>query len=160
MTRRAFAAAIVLLLLATSGVAQGQTQSGTARKPRATATTNPAPPTADTEEVKDLLRQLADAQKWAGEQVWHVKESVDAMPGKFADIEEGHADLHADVNKLREEVKGLYVELSSLRQQLEAVRGDVGGVDSNVSAFRTFSGFFIAAMILLLAVIAVMTIRR
>ncbi len=158
MTRRAFAAAIVLLLLV-SGVAQGQTQSGTARKPRSASTTTPAP-AADTEEVKDLLRQLADAQKWAGEQVWHVKESVDALPGKFADIEEGHADLHEDVNKLREEVKGLYVELSSLRQQLEAVRGDVGGVDSNVSAFRTFSGFFIAAMILLLAVIAVMTIRR
>lgn len=160
MTRRAFAAAIVLLSLV-GGVAQGQTQGGAARKPRTTSTTLPAPPpAADTEELKDLLRQLADAQKWAGEQVWHLKESVDALPGKFADIEEGHADLHEDVNKLREEVKGLYVELSSLRQQLEAVRGDVGGVDSNVSAFRTFSGFFIAAMILLLAVIAVMTIRR
>lgn len=159
MTRRAGAVAVVLLLLL-GGVAQGQSEGGSARKPRTAAPAHPAPPATNTEALDDLLRQLADAQKWAGEQVWHVKEAVDALPGKFAEIQDGHADLHDDVDKLREEVKGLYVELSSLRQQLEAIRGDVGGVDSNVSAFRTFSGFFIAAMILLLAVIAVMTIRR
>jgi hypothetical protein len=154
--------AIVLLLLVSGGVAQGQSEIG-GRKAKPATPAHPAPapaPSCNTAELQDLLHQLADAQKWAGEQVWHVKEAVDGLPGKFAEIQDGHADLHDDVDKLREEVKGLYVELSSLRQQLEAIRGDVGGVDSNVSAFRTFSGFFIAAMILLLAVIAVMTIRR
>ena len=36
----------------------------------------------------------------------------------------------------------------------------LAGVNSNVSGFRTYSGFFIAVMILLLAVIFVLTIRR
>ncbi len=159
MSRRVFALAFALLLFWGGGVASAQTEAGAARKPKPAAA-KPAPPAPDLSELETLLRQLADAQKWAGEQIWHVKESVDALPEKFSEIQDGHTDLHDDVGKLREEVKGLYVELSSLRQQLEAVRGDVGGVDSNVSAFRTFSGFFIAAMILLLAVIAVMTIRR
>ena len=57
-------------------------------------------------------------------------------------------------------MKGLYVELSGVKQQIDGLKEDVGGVNSNVSAFRTFSGFFIALMILLLAVIFVLTIRR
>ena len=57
-------------------------------------------------------------------------------------------------------IKGLYVESSSVKQQIDALKDDVAGVNSNVSAFRTFSGFFIATMILLLAVIFVLTIRR
>jgi hypothetical protein len=108
----------------------------------------------------DLLRQLADAQKWAGEQIWHVKEGVDAVPGLINELKDQNAARAEEVQKLRDEVKGLYVETSSLRQQLDEVKGDIGGVNANVSAFRTFSGFFIAVMILLLAVIFVMSIRR
>jgi len=108
----------------------------------------------------DLLRQLADAQKWAGEQIWHVKEGVDAIPGLINELKDQNAAREEEVQKLRDEVKGLYVETSSLRQQLDELKGDIGGVNANVSAFRTFSGFFIAVMILLLAVIFVMSIRR
>ena len=108
----------------------------------------------------DLLRQLADAQKWAGEQIWHVKEGVDAVPGLINELKDQNAAREEEVQKLRDEVKGLYVETSSLRQQLDELKGDIGGVNANVSAFRTFSGFFIAVMILLLAVIFVMSIRR
>jgi hypothetical protein len=61
---------------------------------------------------------------------------------------------------MRDEVKGLYVENSSLKQQIDGLKEQIDAVNSNVSGFRTFSGFFIAVMILLLAVIFVMTIRR
>jgi polyhydroxyalkanoate synthesis regulator phasin len=108
----------------------------------------------------DLLRQLADAQKWAGEQIWHVKEGMDAVPGLVNELKDQNTARAEEVQKLRDEVKGLYVETSSLRQQLDELKGDIGGVNANVSAFRTFSGFFIAVMILLLAVIFVMSIRR
>ena len=108
----------------------------------------------------DLLRQLAEAQKWAGEQLWHVKEGIDAVPELVSELKDQNRARDEEVQKLREEVKGLYVETSSLRQQLDELKGDIGGVNANVSAFRTFSGFFIAVMILLLAVIFVMSIRR
>ena len=122
----------------------------------------PAPNTAAATRAAtdDLLRQLADAQKWAGEQIWHVKEGVDAIPGLINELKDQNAAREEEVQKLRDEVKGLYVETSSLRQQLDELKGDIGGVNANVSAFRTFSGFFIAVMILLLAVIFVMSIRR
>jgi len=61
---------------------------------------------------------------------------------------------------MREEVKGLYWESSTVKQQIDTLKDDISAVNSNVSNFRTFSGFFIALMILLLAVIFVMTIRR
>jgi predicted nuclease with TOPRIM domain len=89
-----------------------------------------------------------------------VKEGVDAVPGLINELKDQNTARQEEVQKLRDEVKGLYVETSSLRQQLDELRGDIGGVNANVSAFRTFSGFFIAVMILLLAVIFVMSIRR
>src|SRR5215475_5887100 len=112
------------------------------------------------DEQRALLNQMAEAQKWAGEQLWHVKEGIDAVPGMISELKDANAARDADVQKLRDEVKGLYVETSSLRQELEELKNDIGGVNANVSGFRTFSGFFIAVMILLLAVIFVMTIRR
>jgi chromosome segregation ATPase len=141
-------AALVFLL---PGVTQAQ------QKPPPNAAATAAAARAATD---DLLRQLADAQKWAGEQIWHVKEGVDAVPGLINELKDQNAARAEEVQKLRDEVKGLYVETSSLRQQLDEVKGDIGGVNANVSAFRTFSGFFIAVMILLLAVIFVMSIRR
>ncbi len=112
------------------------------------------------DEQRSLLNQLAEAQKWAGEQLWHVKEEIDTLPGLIDQMKDANNARQEDVQKLRDEVKGLYVETSSLRQQLEELKSDIGGVNANVSGFRTFSGFFIAVMILLLAVIFLMTIRR
>ena len=141
-------AALVCLL---AGVAHAQQKGASA------AATSAASARAATD---DLLRQLAEAQKWAGEQLWHVKEGIDAVPGLVSELKDQNNARDEEVQKLREEVKGLYVETSSLRQQLDELKGDIGGVNANVSAFRTFSGFFIAVMILLLAVIFVMSIRR
>jgi hypothetical protein len=116
------------------------------------------PTTSD--EQRTLLNQMAEAQKWAGEQLWHVKEAIDGVPGMINELKDANNARADEVQKLRDEVKGLYVETSSLRQQLEELKNDIGGVNANVSGFRTFSGFFIAVMILLLAVIFLMTIRR
>src|SRR5262245_41298052 len=109
---------------------------------------------------RTLLNQIAEAQKWAGEQLWHVQESIDSGPGTSNELKHAINARADEVQKLRDEVKGLYVETSSLRQQLEELKNDIGGVNANVCGFRTFSGFFIAVMILLLAVIFLMTIRR
>ena|SRR6516164_8171754 len=118
------------------------------------------PVTRAADEQRALLNQMAEAQKWAGEQLWHVKEGVDAVPGQINELKDALAARDEEIQKMRDEVKGLYVETSSLRQQLEELKNDIGGVNANVSGFRTFSGFFIAVMILLLAVIFIMTIRR
>ena len=112
------------------------------------------------DDQKALLSQMAEAQKWAGEQLWHVKESLDTVPSLINELKDASNARQEEVQKLRDEVKGLYVETSSLRQQLDELKTDIGGVNANVSGFRTFSGFFIAVMILLLAVIFIMTIRR
>ena len=133
-------------LLVLSGAASAQQQPAARKSPL--------------DEQKTLLNQMAEAQKWAGEQLWHVKEAIDSVPGMINELKDANNARADEVQKLREEVKGLYVETSSLRQQLEELRNDISGVNANVSGFRTFSGFFIAVMILLLAVIFLMTIRR
>ncbi len=112
------------------------------------------------EEQRALLNQLAEAQKWVGEQIWSVKQGLDTVPGQLSELKDATAAGESDRQKLREEVKGLYVETSDLRQKLDELKGEIAGVNANVSAFRTFSGFFIAVMILLLAVIFIMSIRR
>jgi chromosome segregation ATPase len=133
-------------LLVLSGAASAQLQPAARKSPL--------------DEQKTLLNQMAEAQKWAGEQLWHVKEAIDSVPGMINELKDANGAREDQVQKLRDEVKGLYVETSSLRQQLEELKNDIGGVNANVSGFRTFSGFFIAVMILLLAVIFLMTIRR
>ena len=115
-------------------------------------------PVAD--EQRALLNQMAEAQKWAGEQLWHMKEALDTVPGMINELKDASTAREEETQKLRDEVKGLYVETSSLRQQLDELKSDIGGVNANISGFRTFSGFFIAVMILLLAVIFILTIRR
>lgn len=112
------------------------------------------------DEQRSLLNQMAEAQKWAGEQLWHIRRGLDEVPGLVNQLKDADAARQSEVDKLRDEVKGLYVETSSLRQQLDELKTQIGGVNDNVSAFRTFAGFFIAVMILLLAVIFVMTVRR
>ncbi|HLK12315.1 MAG TPA: hypothetical protein VKW76_13125 [Candidatus Binatia bacterium] len=111
-------------------------------------------------EDRALLRQIAEAQRTLGEQIQQLKERVDALGSAVAARNDDSTGLEQEVKSLRDEVKGLYVESSAVRQQIDGVKEDVHGVDSNVSGFRTFSGFFIAAMVLLLAVIFVLTIRR
>jgi uncharacterized membrane protein len=111
-------------------------------------------------EDRALLRQIADAQRALGEQLQALKERVDELAGALAARNDDSTELAQEVKSLRDEVKGLYVESSSVKQQIDGVKEDVHGVDANVSGFRTFSGFFIAAMVLLLAVIFVLTIRR
>ena len=148
MTRRGWVLALGFLLVCTSSApVPGQTVPPPARRTAA-------------DEQRSLLNQLAEAQKWAGEQLWQVKEGMDSVPGMINELKDASTARQEEVQKLREEVKGLYVETSSLRQQLDELKNDIGGVDANVSGFRTFSGFFIAVMILLLAVIFIMSIRR
>jgi peptidoglycan hydrolase CwlO-like protein len=106
------------------------------------------------------IKQMVEAQKWAGEQIWHIREQVNALPGLIDEDKEGNAATQEEVGKLRDEVKGLYVEISSLKQQIDSVRDDIGGVDSNVYRFRTYTGFFLALMLLMVAVILAMSIRR
>lgn len=146
MTRRGLVLVLGVLVLSAATVSAQQASPTARRSPL--------------DEQRSLLNQLAEAQKWAGEQLWHVKQGIDAVPGLVNELKEVEANRQAEVDKLRDEVKGLYVETSSLRQQLADLKVQIGGVNDNVSGFRTFSGFFIAAMILLLAVIFVMTIRR
>ena len=118
------------------------------------------PATRAADDQRALLNQMAEAQKWAGEQLWHVKEGIDAVPGMINELKDANAARDEEVQKTRDEVKGLYVESSGVKQQIDSLKDDIGGVNSNVSGFRTYSGFFIAVMILLLAVIFIMTIRR
>jgi septal ring factor EnvC (AmiA/AmiB activator) len=116
--------------------------------------------TPDPAASQKLLRQLVDAQKWQSEQIWHVKEQMEALPGLIAEAKEGHADTQAEVGKARDEVKGLYVEISTVKQQIESLKSDIDSVNTNVSRFRTFAGFFLALMILMVFLIFAMTVRR
>lgn len=143
------------LLAASAGTADAQPARRAAAPAKSTATAAPA-----SDETRSLLNQMADHQKWVGEQVWNIKEGVDAVPGLVADLKDQVTATQEQVDKARAEVKGLYVELSSLRQQLTQLKDDLASVNDNVSGFRTFAGFFIAAMLLLLVVIFAMVVRR
>jgi chromosome segregation ATPase len=117
-------------------------------------------PKPDEGRVETLLNQMAEAQKWVGEELWKVKEKVEALPATIADTKEGDAATLEEVQKLRDEVKGLYVEISDVKEKIESLRADIDGVNTNVSGFRTYSGFFLALMLLMVAIVLVMTIRR
>jgi len=54
----------------------------------------------------------------------------------------------------------VYLLKTAVDSARAALKEDIAAVNSNVSGFRTYAGFFIAVMILLLAVIFVLTIRR
>jgi hypothetical protein len=112
------------------------------------------------DELRPLLNQMVEAQKWESEQIWHIRRGIDAVPDLVNELKEADASRQSEVDKLRDEVKGLYVETSSLRQQLDELKTEISGVNDNVSGFRTFGGFFIAVMILLLSIVFVMTVRR
>ena len=154
---------VVAGLALTAAVALAQRTSDepapSARRTHPTAV-RPAPPNPQEAEDRALLRQLADAQRALGEQIQQLRERVDELKEEVAGRkEEENADTD-ELKAMRDEVKGLYVESSSVKQEIEALKDDIASVNGNVSAFRTYSGFFIAVMILLLAVIFVLTIRR
>jgi len=163
MTLAARFLAAVLLLLAASGLRAQEEEptSGTRRaRTTTTATQHAAAASAQAAEDRALLHQLADAQRALGEQVQQLKEALDGLRSEILNRNDAQASHDQEVKAMREEVKGLYWESSTVKQQIDTLKDDISAVNSNVSNFRTFSGFFIALMILLLAVIFVMTIRR
>jgi len=149
-----------VVLLAGAAQAQEENFRTRRRRPRPAAAARAAAPDAQRAEERALLYQLADAQRSLGEQIQQLKDRVDTLHGELATGEDKDSALEQEVKAARDEIKGLYVESSSVKQQIDALKDDIAGVNSNVSGFRTFSGFFIATMILLLAVIFVLTIRR
>ena len=155
MTLRGPLLAMCLGLLAAAPVcAQDKAPRSARRAP------TPAPASGLSSEDRQLLHQLSDAQRWVNDQLQQVKDRADGLYAELAKRADEHAAEEEEVKAMRDEVKGLYVEISGVKQQIDALKENVDGVNSNISGFRTFSGFFIAAMILLLAVIFVMTIRR
>ncbi len=160
MTPRAALLAFCLVVLVAGQ--PGVCAESTSRAPRARAAAPPRPPAAGRlpDEDRTLLHQLADAQRNLGEQLRQLDERLQVVQGELAAGKDDETADQQEVKALREEVKGLYVEISGLKEQIEEVKGDVAGVDANVSGFRTFSGFFIAAMLLLLIAIFGLTIRR
>ena len=126
----------------------------------AAATPAARPPAPRSDEDHALLNQLAEAQRALGDQLQQLRERVDGLHDTLAAGDDARNALDEEVKAMRDEVKGLYWESSQVKQQIDSLKEDVAGVNDNVSNFRTFSGFFIAVMILLLAVIFVLTLRR
>jgi peptidoglycan hydrolase CwlO-like protein len=114
----------------------------------------PTPPAQNpnSQETDAFLKQMGEAQKWMGEEIWKVKEKLDELPGVIAEAKEGDTATQEELSKMREEVKGLYVEISTVKQQIEDLKQDVAGVNSNLSAFRTSSGLFLAFVVLMVIV--------
>ena len=154
--RRVLVAAAVALALGANGETAAPPPIALAAAPHQP----PARPERTASETDAFLKQMGDAQKWMGEEVWKIKDKVDALPGIIAEAREGDTATQEEVGKLREEVKGLYVELSTLKQQIEDLKGEITGVNGNVSSFRTSSGIFLAVVMLTVVFTAVMTVFR
>ena len=78
-------AGALVLLLAFPALAQQQKST-------------PAQRAAD--EQRALLNQLADAQKWAGEQLWHVKEGIDGLPALINGLKDANAARDEEVRRV------------------------------------------------------------
>ena len=144
----------VLLLVACVAVAAAQDEDAPGKRSR------PAARASSSTDERGFLRQLAESQRSLGDGIQQLRDRIDGLYGALAERKDDSTGLEQEVKELRDEVKGLYVENSSLKQMIESLKDDVQSVNSNVSGFRTFSGFFIAAMLLLLSVIFLLTIRR
>ncbi len=134
------------LALALAGI------TGAARPPA-------APPETD-RETEAFLRQMGDAQKWMGEEIWKIKEKVEELPSIIAESKDDQVATQEELDKLRDEVKGLYVEISGVKQDIEALKTDIAGVNANLTSFRSFSGLFLASVLIMVAVSTVMTVLR
>jgi septal ring factor EnvC (AmiA/AmiB activator) len=124
------------------------------------AAAKPEPPAAPARETEAFLRQMGDAQKWMGEELWHIKQRVEALPGIVAEQKDAQAAVQEQVEKLRDEVKGLYVELAGVRQEIAELKTEIAGVNDNVTGFRSSSGVFLALVLVMAVVSTVMTVLR
>jgi peptidoglycan hydrolase CwlO-like protein len=140
------AAAFVLVLAGVAGAAP-------AAKPA-------APPPPDNKETEAFLRQMGDAQKWMGEEVWKIADKVDALPDVIAECKEGQTATQEQIDKLRDEVKGLYVEISGVKQQFDEMKTEIDGVNANVTSFRNSSGVFLALVLVMAFISTVLTVLR
>ena len=140
------AAAFVLVLAGVAGAAP-------AAKPA-------APPPPDNKETAAFLRQMGDAQKWMGEEVWKIADKVDALPEVIAECKEGQTATQEQIDKLRDEVKGLYVEISGVKQQFDEMKTEIDGVNANVTSFRNSSGVFLALVLVMAFISTVLTVLR
>ena len=140
------AAAFVLVLAGVAGAAP-------AAKPA-------APPPPDNKETEAFLRQMGDAQKWMGEEVWKIKDKVEALPDVIAECKEGQTATQEQIDKLRDEVKGLYVEISGVKQQFDEMKTEIDGVNANVTSFRNSSGLFLALVLVMAFITTVLTVLR
>ena len=145
--RRWLLAAAFVLALA------GGTRAAPAPKPAA------PPPPAD-KETDAFLRQMSDAQKWMGEEVWKIKDKVEALPDAIAECKEGQTATQEQIDKLRDEVKGLYVEISGVKQQFDEMKTEIDGVNANVTSFRNSSGVFLALVLVMAFISTVLTVLR
>ena len=145
--RRWLLAAAFVLALA------GGTHAAPAPKPAAT-------PPPDNKQTEAFLRQMGDAQKWMGEEVWKIKDRVEALPDVIAECKEGQAATQEQIDKLRDEVKGLYVEISGVKQQFDEMKTEIDGVNANVTSFRNSSGVFLALVLVMAFISTVLTVLR
>jgi peptidoglycan hydrolase CwlO-like protein len=120
----------------------------------------PPPTAARNDETQAFLHQMGDAQKWMGEELWKLKEKVDDLPGIIAEAKDGQTATQEEIDKLRDEVKGLYVELSTVKQQIDEAKGDVQGVNQNLTSFRNSSGIFLAVVLVMAFITMVTTLLR
>jgi septal ring factor EnvC (AmiA/AmiB activator) len=148
--RRLLPAAAVMLVLA----------GGAGAAPPKAVPPKAAAPANDSKETEAFLRQMGDAQKWMGEELWRVKEKVEALPGLIAQCEEDNAAAQEQIDKLRDEVKGLYVELSGVKERFDELKQDIAGVNDNVTSFRNSSGVFLALVLVMAFISTVMTVLR
>ena len=145
--RRWLLAAAFVLALA------GGTHAAPAPKPA-------APPSPADKETEAFLRQMGDAQKWMGEEVWKIKDKVEALPDVIAECKEGQTASQEEIEKLRDEVKGLYVEISGVKQQFDEMKTEIDGVNANVTSFRNSSGVFLALVLVMAFISTVLTVLR
>ena len=138
------AAALVLALAGSAGTAHAAPPTPAERK----------------DETQAFLRQMGDAQKWMGEELWKLKEKVDDLPGIIAEAKDGQTATQEEIDKLRDEVKGLYVELSTVKQQIDDSKTAVEGVNQNLTSFRNSSGIFLAVVLVMAFITMVTTLLR
>jgi hypothetical protein len=119
-----------------------------------------APPPPADKETEAFLRQMGDAQKWMGEEVWKIADKVDALPEVIAECKEGQTATQEQIDKLRDEVKGLYVEISGVKQQFDEMKTEIDGVNANVTSFRNSSGVFLALVLVMAFISTVLTVLR
>jgi septal ring factor EnvC (AmiA/AmiB activator) len=141
------------------GASTAQSQPAEKPAPRARPAARPSAGGQVAEE-RAFLNQLAEAQRALGDQLQQIRERVDAVHAELAARADADTAIQDELKALRDEVKGLYVESSTVKQQIDELKEDVAGVDSNVSAFRTLSGFFVGIMTLLLAAVLLQSILR